>query len=241
MFNSCALIKRARRYDFFRSFWHFLRYYFILPAKFHIFSYFCIVTKQKMGLYIDIHTHHPTLRHIEPQGVGRHPWYAMQGVPSINEFEQAPLIGEIGLDYHYAVDPALQERVFREQLSIAQSLGRVVVLHCVKAFEPMMKILSEYQLRAAIFHGFIGSVEQANRAIKSGYYLSFGPRSLRSTKSIKALMATPLNRLFAESDESGERIEDIYSAIATIKGISVEELQNAIENNHNKIFTDNHE
>ena len=105
----------------------------------------------------------------------------------------------------------------------------------------MMKILSEYQLRAAIFHGFIGSVEQANRAIKSGYFLSFGPRSLRSAKSIKALTATPLNHLFAESDESKERIEDIYSAIATIKGISVEELQNVIENNYNKIFTYNYE
>ena len=194
-----------------------------------------------MNHFIDIHTHHPTLHHIEPQGVGCHPWYASQGLPWLEEFEQAPLIGEIGLDYHCAVDPELQQRVFHEQLSIAQSLERAVVLHCVKAFEPTMRILAQYQLRAVIFHGFIGSVEQADRAIKSGYYLSFGPRSLRSTKSIKALMATPLNRLFAESDESGERIEDIYSAIATIKGISIEELQNAIENNYNKIFTDNHE
>lgn len=194
-----------------------------------------------MNRFIDIHTHHPTFRHIEPQGVGCHPWYALQGLPPLEEFEQAPLIGEIGLDYHCAVDTELQQRVFHEQLSIAQSLGRAVVLHCVKAFEPTMKILAQYQLRAVIFHGFIGSVEQADRAIKSGYYLSFGPRSLRSPKSIKALMATPLNHLFAESDESEERIEDIYSAIANIKGISVEELQNAIENNHNKIFTENHE
>ena len=29
-----------------------------------------------MSRYIDIHTHHPTLSHIEPQGVGVHPWDA---------------------------------------------------------------------------------------------------------------------------------------------------------------------
>ena len=38
-----------------------------------------------------------------------------------------------------------------------------------------------------------------------------------------------------------ERIEDIYSAIASIKGTSVEELQNVIENNYTKIFTYNYE
>jgi TatD DNase family protein len=100
----------------------------------------------------------------------------------------------------------------------------------------MMKILAEYRLRAVIFHGFIGSAQQAKRAIDAGHYLSFGPNALRSPKTIAALQSIPESRLFAETDDSGEMIENVYSKIAQTRGISVEELRVTIENNYNKIF-----
>ena len=145
-------------------------------------------------------------------------------------------IGEIGLDYACSVDRVAQEHIFRYQLSLAQRYGKPVVLHCVRAFEPMMKILSEYELRAVIFHGFIGSVQQAERAIKRGYYLSFGERTFRSPKTIEALRSTPLSSLFIESDESPTPIEDIYDRIALLRGISVAELIAATEANFRRIF-----
>ena len=124
-----------------------------------------------MSRYIDIHTHFPTGLHIEPQGVGIHPWHsAVKQMPSEDEFTQADLIGEIGLDYVCDVERGQQERVFRAQLAIAERLKKVVVLHCVKAFEPTMKILEEYDLRTVIFHGFIGSAQQAERATQKGYF-----------------------------------------------------------------------
>ena len=189
-----------------------------------------------MSRYIDIHTHRPTALHIEPQAVGIHPWMAEKVVFDEAIFDNAVAVGEIGLDFACDINRDTQERVFRAQLAQAEKRNLPVILHCVRAFEPMMKILAEYNLRAVIFHGFIGSVQQAKRAIDAGYYLSFGPNTFRSPKTIAALQSMPDDRLFAETDDSGEAIENVYSKIAQARGISVEELKEVIENNYNKIF-----
>ena len=189
-----------------------------------------------MGIYIDIHTHHSTTSHPSPQGVGVHPWRAEKEVVDEAAISAATLVGEIGLDYACDVDRDVQEAVFCHQLSLAERYDKVVVLHCVRAFEPMMKILECYLLRAVIFHGFIGSVEQAKRAIKRGYFLSFGEGAFRSPKTLWAMRSIPLSHLFAETDEADISIEEVYARIAAERGIKVEELRTEIENNYNKIF-----
>ena len=189
-----------------------------------------------MSRYIDIHTHRPTGQHIEPQAVGIHPWMAEKEVFEEAILNNAVAVGEIGLDFACDVNHNTQERVFRAQLTQAEQRNLPVILHCVRAFEPMMKILAEYRLRAVIFHGFIGSVQQAKRSIDAGYYLSFGPGAFRSPKTIAALQSTPENRLFAETDDSGEAIENIYMQIANVRNISVEKLQEITNENYNKIF-----
>ena len=189
-----------------------------------------------MGLYIDIHTHSPSADYPTPPSAGIHPWPAASGLIDAAALRSADLIGEIGLDYACKVDRNVQEHLFREQLSIAQRLRKPVVVHCVSAFEPMMKILSEYQLRAVIFHGFIGAAQQAEQAIKRGYYLSFGEGAFRSPRTLEAMRTIPLSRLFAETDESQISIEKIYEMIATERKIEVTELQTQIENNYNEIF-----
>ena len=201
--------------------------------KFIIFPYIC----SAMSRLIDIHTHFPTGLHIEPQGIGVHPWRAAdEALPRKEKYAAADLVGEIGLDFACDVEHSKQEEVFRAQLSIAEELQKPVVLHCVRAFEPTMKILSEYNLRAVIFHGFIGSTQQAERAIKKGYFLSFGANTLRSPKTIEALRNTPLDKIFVESDESKKNIEEIYSEIAALKGCKQELLEQAILENYNKVF-----
>ena len=189
-----------------------------------------------MSRYVDIHTHHPTLRHIEPQAVGVHPWQAAEQRFDYLSLERAVAIGEIGLDYACGVERDVQERVLREQLAVAEQRQLPVVLHCVRAFEPMMKILSEYELRAVIFHGFIGSVQQAERAVARGYYLSFGVGAFRSPKTIEALRSMPLDRLFAETDESDVSIEEVYERVAQMRGVGLAELKEKLEENYKKIF-----
>jgi TatD DNase family protein len=130
----------------------------------------------------------------------------------------------------------VQTEIFRAQLAIAERYEKPVVLHCVKAFEEVMKIVAEYHLQEVIFHGFIGSVEQAQRAVAQGFYLSFGERTFRSPKTIEALRSTPLSHLFVETDESATPIEDIYARIAELRGVGIATLSEATKANFDKIF-----
>ena len=192
-------------------------------------------------MLIDIHTHRPTSA-VTITAVGLHPWQAEHGaVPSEAEILTADAVGEIGLDKACEVDFERQTAVFEAQLRLAEQYQKPVVLHCVRAFEEVMNALEKFALRTVIFHGFIGSREQASRAVKKGYYLSFGARTERSKKSIEALRATPLDRLFVESDEAETPIEEIYALVARLRGVEVEALATEVSQNYERIFYDKDE
>lgn len=189
--------------------------------------------------YVDIHTHGNCHNAITIATIGTHP-YMSESAPSISQemiTPQIEAIGEIGLDGVCGVDIAIQERLFREQLRLAQANSLPVVIHSVRSFEKVISILKEYSLRAVIFHGFIGSKEQALAALKyQNYYLSFGHRTWSSPKSVEALKITPINRLFFETDESDTPIEEIYSTGAQLRGETVDYLKSNIYNNFLTIF-----
>jgi TatD DNase family protein len=191
-----------------------------------------------LGMITDIHTHNAHTQAQTIDTVGIHPWHALEADLSTVELAVAEVdaIGEIGLDFACDVPREVQMVIFRAQLAIAERHKKAVILHCVRAFEEAMKVLSEYRLHAVIFHGFIGSVEQAQRAVAQGFYLSFGERTFRSPKTIEAMRSTPLSHLFVETDESATPIEKIYDKIAALRGISVVELATATEENFNLIF-----
>lgn len=189
-----------------------------------------------MSCYIDIHTHNFTSRHIELRAAGIHPWDVENSSIDESIFQGAQAIGEIGLDYACKVNRQRQEEFFKQQLLIAQRLKLPVVIHCVRAFEQVLKILQSYTLRGVIFHGFIGSKELATEVIKRGYFLSFGELTFRSQKTIEALRNTPLENLFLETDVSDTPIEEIYAKTAQITGVDMNTLIHSITNNYNKLF-----
>lgn len=190
-------------------------------------------------MIVDIHTHNAQTHAQTIDTEGIHPWHALEA--DISEVElvaaQVNAIGEIGLDYAYDTPREAQMAVFRAQLSIAERLEKPIVLHCVRAFEDIMRVLQDYHLRAVIFHGFIGSKEQAQRAVAEGHYLSFGERTFHSPKTIEALRSTPLSSLFVETDESTTPIEEIYAKIAELRGIPTTELIAATTANFQRIFS----
>jgi TatD DNase family protein len=188
---------------------------------------------------VDIHTHRPTGKALEPSFAGIHPWQAetRRIEEIVPRFGEVDLVGEIGLDYAGTVGREAQLRIFREQLDWAERLGKPVVLHCVKAFEAVMRELAPHALRAVIFHGFIGSPQQAAEAVKRGYYLSFGPRSLRSPRTVRALGSIPTQRLFLETDDAPATIESVYATAARLLGMPLDRLKETIYNNYLHIFS----
>lgn len=145
-------------------------------------------------------------------------------------------IGETGLDFARAVPRDVQFAALRAQLDLARRTGRPVVLHCVRAFEPLMHELAACEPRAVIFHGFIGSPEQGRQALGRGYFLSFGERAFASPKTLRTLHETPLGQLFFETDDAEVSIEEIYARAAEALGRPVEELQRATLENYKRLF-----
>lgn len=187
--------------------------------------------------FVNIHTHRPQAEELTVTSAGVHPWEAERAeMPSAGAFDGVQAVGEIGLDWARPVDRARQTELLHAQLHVAEQLGKPVVLHCVRAFEPLMQALAGYRLRAVIFHGFVGSPEQAARALKRGFYLSFGERSLRSPRTAEVLRTMPAERLFLETDESETPIGAIYRQAAVLRGTTPEELGKTITENYKRIF-----
>lgn len=215
---------------------NFSRHY---PSFLLLFSQFLLIFAIfAVAMVIDIHTHNAQTLAQTIKTEGIHPWHAAEGDLSLVEgiIDKIDAVGEIGLDFACDTPQEVQIEVFRAQLSIAEQGEKPVVLHCVRAFEYIMRVLENYRLKAVIFHGFIGSKEQAQRAVAQGFYLSFGERTFRSPKTIEALRSTPLSQLFVETDESSTPIEEIYAKIAELRGISTAELTHATEENFERIF-----
>ncbi|MFI3323355.1 MAG: TatD family hydrolase [Rikenellaceae bacterium] len=189
--------------------------------------------------YINIHTHREVENELTISTHGIHPYHSESGArlspESIDNSIEA--IGEIGLDFSRPINPETQESLFREQLDIALSQGLPVVIHAVRAVDRVLEILKEYKgLKAVIFHGFIGSMQQAQRATDSGYFLSFGHRTFSSPKSLEALRNTPITNLFFETDQHDITIEEIYKMGTEFRTESIEELREAIYKNYINIF-----
>ena len=192
--------------------------------------------------YVNIHTHRPTGSGIELRTEGVHPWDAdMRLVATLGEqLSDAQAVGETGLDFVHGPSREVQTEALHAQLRLAREQGLPVVLHCVRAFEPLMRELAACEPRAVIFHGFIGSPEQARQALAKGYFLSFGERAFASPKTLAALRETPLSQLFLETDDSPVPIEEIYARAAEARGVPTEVLQRATLANYERIFETRH-
>ncbi|MEJ5361908.1 MAG: TatD family hydrolase [Spirochaetota bacterium] len=114
--------------------------------------------------------------------LGVHPWYIEENFQ--NQFNKLTLIkddkycaiGEIGLDAKTNIDMQLQKRFFEDQLSIANDLGKPVIVHCRGAFNELVASVKRIgTLKAGgVIHSYSGNVEITKQLIPFGFYFSFG-------------------------------------------------------------------
>ncbi|MGE0451662.1 MAG: TatD family hydrolase [Vicinamibacterales bacterium] len=166
---------------------------------------------------------------------------------------EARAVGEIGLDYHYDFSaPDVQRAVFREQLALAGELDWPVVVHTREAERDTIAAIQEFGGAVrGVLHCFTGSADLARQALGLGFYISFSgivtfPRAedLRETARI-----VPLDRLLIETDSpflspapnrggrnEPARVVDVARVLATIAGVTEEELAAATTANFHRLF-----
>ena len=190
---------------------------------------------------------------------GVHPMHADQLTPkTLSELRRyarfATAIGEIGLDYLLpSPSREMQQEAFRAQLEIAGEAGLPVLLHCRRAFDDLLAIIRETEVRAfgGVMHSFSGSVETAGRCLRLGLHISLSGTVtyLNARRPVDVAAAVPLERLLLETDapdlspepHRGEvnvpaHLPATARRVAQIRGIPVEELARITSDNAKRLF-----
>lgn len=192
--------------------------------------------------------------------VGWHPEncapYTAESLDTLRDWAREPkvvAIGEIGLDYYWEQNPPRewQQRVFRDQLALAQELDLPVIVHDREAHADSLAIVQEFPAVRGVFHCFSGSVEMARELLKRGWYLGFdGPITYKNArKALEVLQMCPLERMVIETDSPyltpvpnrGKRndssnLKYVIDKIAEVKGVSASEVERATFENGKKLY-----
>lgn len=172
------------------------------------------------------------------------------------KFEKTVAIGEIGLDYYWDKEPAVQAKQrewFKRQMLLAKEHNLPVIIHSRDAAEDTMRVMKEVKAEEipGVIHCYSYSVEMAKEFIKMGYYIGIGGVvTFKNAKKLKEVAAEiPLERILLETDcpymapepHRGERNSSLYipyvvEKLAEIRNISKEEIISTTNQNARKLF-----
>jgi TatD DNase family protein len=152
--------------------------------------------------------------------------------------EKVFAIGECGLDKIINVPLEEQKRIFVEQIKIAEQNKKPLIIHCVKAFDELIKIKNELQIKVPIvIHGFNNNGKIAQQLLKSGFYISLGKALMQDDSNAQKLI-TQINpeKLFLETDDGNYSIKSIFDKASKLLNIDVEALKKQIMLNFKKLL-----
>lgn len=169
---------------------------------------------------------------------------------SMSEDPKVVAIGEIGLDFHYNhSDSDIQRKVFIQQLELAKSINLPVVVHSRNADNEIFEDISSIQNSRGVIHCFASNLEQAERIIQLGYYISFTGLITFAKELVEVVKKTPLNKILIETDSPylspipfrGKRNEpknviEIAKKIAEIKEVDLEIIERETTHNTLQLF-----
>ncbi|WP_308637011.1 TatD family hydrolase [Paenibacillus silvisoli] len=126
-------------------------------------------------------------------------------IASLCDHPKVVAVGEIGLDYYWDTSPKdVQQRVFREQIALAKSKRKPIVIHNRDAHEDVVRILREEGAKevGGVMHCFSGSWETAKQCLDMNFYISFGgPLTFQNARVPKEVFSkVPLDRILIETD-----------------------------------------
>jgi TatD DNase family protein len=172
----------------------------------------------------------------------------------LDQLFSARAVGEIGLDYHYDFAPRdVQQTVFRLQIGLAQRRRLPLVIHTREAEEDTFRILAEEAAgdTGGVFHCFTGDRATARRALDAGFHLSLaGIVTFPKAQELREVARlVPLDRLLIETDSpflapvphrgtrnEPARVVHVAEAIAAVRGMHVDEVATATEENFVRLF-----
>ena len=181
---------------------------------------------------------------------GIHPRRAPEHVDHLADLgplmEQSPMLGELGLDFHWVRDKDAyphQIRVFEFLVREAADQNKIVNLHTKGAERRILDTLRGFGATRAIIHWYSGPMDVLDEMIAEGYLFTVGVEVLYSEKIQAVACAVPHRQLLSETDNPGgnrwltgeaappDIIADVVAAVARLKGLPPEKMEAVVQAN----------
>jgi TatD DNase family protein len=188
---------------------------------------------------------------------GVHPWNAPEYAGCLEDLapaiEQSPMLGEIGLDFHFIKDTSQypsQQMVLEFFLPAAREQEKIVSLHTKGAEEEILRLLDDYDIQRAIVHWYSGPLDVFQELVTRGVYFTVGI-SVRYSEHVRTIAReVPSAQLLTETDNPGgpkgfiggrgmpSLIRDVARALAELRGVSFETIVQTVQANFEALVQD---
>ncbi len=160
-------------------------------------------------------------------------------------------VGECGLDYYRNDEGSkeVQKEAFIEQIELANTLGKPLMLHIRQAYDDALEVLKAHAKVKGDVHFFAGDWDTAKKFLDFGFTLSFTGVVTFTHDYDEVIKNTPLDMLLSETDapyvtpapHRGKRNEPAYvelvvRKIAEIRGEDFEGVRGQIILNARRVF-----
>lgn len=188
---------------------------------------------------------------------GIHPEDVKEGFERLEEMKrivamkEISCVGEIGLDYHWEKETKEeQKRLFIEQIEIARSVHKPILVHARDAMQDCFDIMKAHKI-SGVMHCYSGSAEMAVEFTKLGYYIALGGAlTFKNSRHAKEVCrAIDLNYLLSETDcpymapvpvrgtrNEPSNIPYIVQVMAELRNLSVETVADIIAKNYERFL-----
>lgn len=162
-------------------------------------------------------------------------------------------IGETGLDFYYNYSPKdVQINVLREHIRISNEVSLPLIIHSRDAYSEIIEILkSEKPKHGGVFHCYTGDLDNAQEALKLGFYISWsGILTFKTAGDLRYVASQiPLRNTLIETDcpflspapYRGKRNEPsnvkyVAQELARVHNVSIDEIGQVTSENTIKLF-----
>jgi TatD DNase family protein len=141
---------------------------------------------------------------------GVHPWSAPRYADRLEDLNDAiaasPMLGEIGLDFHFVADASqypAQRTVFEFFLRAARAQDKIVNVHTTGAERQILDLLNRHGIGRAIIHWYSGPLDVFRELVALGAYFTVGAEVFRSPHIRAIARELPGRQLLVETDNPG--------------------------------------
>ncbi|OHA27324.1 MAG: hypothetical protein A3C06_00535 [Candidatus Taylorbacteria bacterium RIFCSPHIGHO2_02_FULL_46_13] len=213
----------------------------------------------KMFATIGLHPIHTSKSYHDKQELGeggaeftsRGEQFDMEYYKKLAQDPSVVAIGECGLDYfRLEADTKEQQRkAFIEQIELANTVDKPLMLHIRNAYQDAYEILKTHAKVPANLHFFAGTIEEAKLFLDLGLTFSFTGVITFARSYDEVIKYLPLDRIMTETDapyvtpapHRGKRNEPrfvsyVAEKIAVIKELDAESVKKTLVSNAVRVF-----